>query len=178
MTHFAITTIGTDRPGMVAAVSGSLSREGCNLEDSTMSILGGQFAILLVIDAPATETVAGLQAALAEPARDHGLIVHVTQVADDPDTADRTSLWTVAVYGADKPGIVHGITTLLADAGANICDMSTRVTGDTPERLYAMVIDIELPPDADAVELGRLLDERATVLGVKASIHASDADML
>ena len=39
-------------PGIVAAVSGALGEQGCNLEDSTMTILQGHFAILLVVTAP------------------------------------------------------------------------------------------------------------------------------
>ena len=48
MTHFAVTAVGADRPGIVAAVTGAFAEHGCNLEDSSMTILRGQFAMMLV----------------------------------------------------------------------------------------------------------------------------------
>ncbi|MBW3611674.1 MAG: GHKL domain-containing protein [Actinobacteria bacterium] len=52
MAHVAVTAIGTDRPGIVARVTGVLVEHGGNLEDSAMTILGGHFAIMLVVEVP------------------------------------------------------------------------------------------------------------------------------
>ena len=48
MPHVAVTALGADRPGIVAAVTGVLMRHGGNLEDSAMTNLGGHFAMMLV----------------------------------------------------------------------------------------------------------------------------------
>jgi len=37
--RLALSAIGADRPGIVAAVTGALVDSGCNLEDTTMAIL-------------------------------------------------------------------------------------------------------------------------------------------
>ena len=42
--HVAVTAVGADRPGIVAAVSRALYDVGGNIEDSRMAILGGHFA--------------------------------------------------------------------------------------------------------------------------------------
>ena len=52
MPHYAVTAVGADRPGIVAAVSGVLMEQGCNLEDTSMTILRGHFAVMLVLAAP------------------------------------------------------------------------------------------------------------------------------
>ena len=39
MTHFALTAVGRDRPGIVAAVSRALLDHSVNIEDSQMTIL-------------------------------------------------------------------------------------------------------------------------------------------
>jgi len=52
VTHLAVSAIGADRPGIVAAVTGVLVDRGCNLEDASMSILRGHFAMMLVVAAP------------------------------------------------------------------------------------------------------------------------------
>ena len=49
MARFAVSVFGRDRPGIVAAVSRVLADAGCNLEDTSMTILRGHFAMMLVV---------------------------------------------------------------------------------------------------------------------------------
>ncbi len=79
MPHFALTAVGADRPGIVAAVTGVLLDLGVNLEDTSMTILRGQFAMMLVVDAPPDVAAADLEAALAGPAADLDLLVEVVR---------------------------------------------------------------------------------------------------
>ena len=62
--RFSLSALGVDVPGIVAAVSGTLGDQGCNLEDSTMTILQGHFAILLVVKAPDALSTSDLETAL------------------------------------------------------------------------------------------------------------------
>src|SRR6266481_3460631 len=50
--HVAVTAVGADRPGIVAAVSRVLYDIGGNIEDSRMAILGGHFAMVLIVALP------------------------------------------------------------------------------------------------------------------------------
>jgi glycine cleavage system transcriptional repressor len=172
-TTFAVTAIGADRPGIVAAVTGVLVDAGCNLEDTSMSILRGHFAMVLLVAAPEGLDAATLEAALADATGALDLLVTVRPVAPGA-TADDGDRWTVVVYGADRPGIVHGITTALADAGANVVDLTTRVTDD----LYAMVIEVALPAGLAGATLDARLSRTATELGVACTLHPSEADIL
>ena len=176
-TTLAVTAIGTDRPGIVAAVTRALVDHGCNLEDTSMSILRGQFAMVLVVAAPPGLDAATLEEALAAAAPD--LVVAVRTLAGPGATAadDPGDRWTVVVYGADHPGIVHGIATVLADAGANIVDLTTRVTGE-PKPIYAMVMEVALPPDLTGATLEERLTAAASELGVECTLHPSEADIL
>src|SRR5512140_3440912 len=47
--HFAVTIISKDRPGIVADTSETLYRLGCNIEDSSCTMLGGDFAMILIV---------------------------------------------------------------------------------------------------------------------------------
>ena len=49
LVHFAVTIISKDRPGIVADASEVLFRLGCNIEDSSCTMLGGDFAMILVV---------------------------------------------------------------------------------------------------------------------------------
>ncbi len=52
MPHFALSAIGRDRPGIVAAVTAVLLEHGVNVEDSQMAILAGHFSMTLVLALP------------------------------------------------------------------------------------------------------------------------------
>jgi glycine cleavage system transcriptional repressor len=181
VSHFAVTAVGADRPGIVAAVTGAFAEHGCNLEDSSMTILRGQFAMMLVVDAPDGVGGPQLEAALAGPAGDLDLVVTVRPAAESPTdegTNDDTVSWTVSVYGADHPGIVHGVTSLLAQQQVNIVDLSTRVVGTPESPVYTMLLDVTLPPGADPQQFERRLDATAAELGVTCRLHPSEADIL
>ena len=181
MSHFAVTAVGADRPGIVAAVTGAFADHDCNLEDSSMTILRGQFAMMLVVDAPDGVGQGELEAALAVPAAELDLVVTVRpagEPARSPEPSDDAASWTVSVYGADHPGIVHGVAAILAEQEVNIVDLSTRVVGPPESPVYTMLLEVMLPPAADPQEFGRRLDAKAAELGVTCRLHPSEADIL
>ena len=178
MTHFAVTAVGADRPGIVAAVTRAFVDHGCNLEDSSMTILRGQFAMMLVVDAPAGVGAAELEDALAAPAAQLDLVVAVRPAAEPAASVAEADQWTVSVHGADHPGIVHGVASLLAERSINIVDLSTRVVGAPTRAFYTMVLEVTLPPGADADQLERDLGAKASELGVTCRLHPSEADIL
>ena len=178
MAHFALSAVGADRPGLVAAVTGALVAHGCNLEDTSMSILRGQFAMMLVVAGPDGLDAATLEQALAGPAAELDLVVAVRTVAEGVPVAAEGEAWAVAVYGADRPGIVHRFTSLLAGHGVNVVDLTTRVIGEPDRPVYAMILEVCLPPELDGATLTARLSDLAGELGVECSTHPSEADIL
>jgi len=176
--HYAVSAVGADRPGIVAAVTGVFLEHGCNLEDTSMTILRGHFAMMLVVAAPADLTQDALEGALAGPASAFELVVAVRAIDDDIPRSPEGDSWTVSVYGADRPGIVHRVASLLADNGVNIVDLSTRVIGDRERPVYAMILEVTLPAGADTTTLRSNLAGLAADLGVECSLHPSEADIL
>ena len=177
MAHVAVTAVGLDRPGIVAAVTKVLVEHGCNLEDTSMTILRGHFAMMLVVAAPPDVDAPALEASLAGAARDLVVTVRpIDEEAGEPSPAGET--WTVSVYGADRPGIVYGVASLLADLGVNIVDLTTRVIGEPAHPVYAMLLDVTIPPRVEAAALQARLEALAASLGVDCSLHPSEADIL
>lgn len=178
MPHVAVSALGADRPGIVAAVTRTLFEHGCNLEDTSMSILRGHFAMMLVVAVPDGVDAATLESALAPAAEELDLVVAVRTIDDDVPDSPEGEAWTVSVYGADKPGIVHEVASTVARVGANIVDLTTRVIGDADRPVYAMVVDLTLPAGTDGAALERALAALTAELGVDFSLHPSDADVL
>lgn len=184
MAHFSLSALGVDRPGIVAAVSGVLVDRGCNLEDSTMSILQGHFAILLVVSGPDHVDARALEASLAPVAERFDLTVAVRELelgGGAPGTAAATGRrpWTIAVHGADRTGIVHGITSAVAEAGGNLVDLSTHLVGAAATPVYVMTVRATFPegPEAEAAA-SAAVRSAAESLGVRCTLHADDADTL
>ncbi|HWH31525.1 MAG TPA: ACT domain-containing protein [Egibacteraceae bacterium] len=167
MGELAVTAVGADRPGIIARVTGVLLEHGGNLEDSSMTILGGQFAIALLVRADSG--AAELERALAAATQDLGLLVAVREVDPQGRSAEPTHM--VSVYGADRPGIVHAVAETLAEHEVNVTDLTTRVLGD--ERpVYAMVLEVALPGDVTDAALDAAL--REAVAGVEVTVRPLD----
>ena len=173
-----MSAVGADRPGIVAAVTRAFLDNGCNLEDTSMTILRGHFAMMLVVAAPDGLEQEALEGALAGPASDFELVVAVRSIDDGVPSSPEGESWTVSVYGADRPGIVHRVASLLADNGVNIVDLTTRIIGDAARPVYAMILEVTLPAEADPSSLQGRLADLAADLGVDCSLHPSEADIL
>jgi len=187
MERAVVTAVGVDRRGIVAALAGVLTDLGCNLEDSTMSLLGGNFAVLLMVALPDGVDAGGVEAGLAPAADRMGLAVSVRAVpvgdeppsgADvDPTGADDETVYAFSVHGADRLGIVRRATEALAAAGANIVDLSTRLIGDADHPVYVLTITAGFEAGLD-VE-GAVADVRQAVesFGVQCRAHRVDIDV-
>ena len=178
MPRVAVTALGVDRPGIVAAVTGVLMAHGGNLEDTAMTNLGGHFAMMMVVEVPADQAPETIEAALVDAVAALGLTVAVRSMVDvAPRRATPQGGWSLSLFGADQPGIVHGVTTLLAEHGANIVDLSTRVVGAGPEHAYVLLLELALPEAADVDRLRTELAGLAASLGVEALLRRDDADV-
>lgn len=178
MPHVAVTALGADRPGIVAAVTGVLMRHGGNLEDTAMTNLGGHFAMMLVVEVPDGESAEALESSLVEEVGSQGITVAVRPIGELTPSGPEGEPWAVSLYGADRPGIVHAVASKLAEHQANIVDLSTRVIGPGPEHAYVLLLELALPASADAAALERELGVLAGELGVEIHLRPDDVDVL
>lgn len=167
MSELAVTAVGVDRPGIVAAVAEVLQERGGNVEDSAMTILGGHFAIVLLV--ASDDEPEQLRAALQEATTELGLTFSVSRADGQRGPVEPTHL--LSVYGADRPGILAGVTRALADLGVNVTDLETRVLGADTEPVYAMVVEI-VADDPD--RLASTLDAVCEQLDVDHTLRAID----
>ena len=107
-----------------------------------------------------------------------GLTVAVRPIVESPGDVAEGEPWAVSLYGADRPGIVHRVAQKLADHGANIVDLSTRVIGPGPDHAYVLLLELSLPAGSDGEALGRELEVLAAELGVEIHLRPDDVDVL
>jgi glycine cleavage system transcriptional repressor len=172
---YALSAIGADRPGIIAAIAERLVTHGLNVTDSQMGILRGHFAMTLVVEGDADE--AAVRADLADDAE--RLQLEALSLREVPATGPATldaATHVVSVYGADHPGILAAVTGGLAAAGANVCDLRTRLV--EADAIYVMVVDVAVPPGLDEDALRAALAVVGEREGVDLTLRAADADVL
>lgn len=175
MTTFALSAVGRDRPGIVAAVAEALVAHGVNVEDSQMSILRGHFAMVLIVQAPPEVDAERLADDLRAVGETLDLeAVALTPVADAAPTAPAEPSHLVSVYGADHPGIVHAVAASLAAAQVNITGLTTRLVAEDEQALYVMLLEVA----AGEVEPAELLAPVAAAQGVEVSVRALETATL
>ncbi|WGY00589.1 ACT domain-containing protein [Nocardioides sp. QY071] len=167
----AVTVLGPDRPGIIAATTAGLAELGLNIEDSTMTLLRGHFAMMLLCRGGSD--AAAIELALA-PLAAGDLDVAVRPVTDRPMPAAGGTAWVLTVHGGDRSGIVSAVVAEVAAAGGNITDLTTRLAGD----LYLLVAELDLPADADVAAVEVAIRACAERVGVTATLRPAEADEL
>ena len=172
-----ITAVGEDRPGMAHALAQSLAQLGCNIEDTTMTRLSGEFAMILVVSPPAEIGAESLSDQLASLQKTHGLFLNCKSFeAPRAMQSAAHSRWVISVYGPEKSGLLARITGVLAGCGVNITDVQTRVASGGA--LYVMVFETEVPATLDTEVLRETLADAAREIGVDVSLHPLEEEVL
>ena len=147
MPFFALTVVGRDRPGIVAQVTEILYNLGCNLADSSCSILGGQFSMILIIAHPTfTDRASFGDAFLPLEEADLTVALRVLKPGGEIHPHFEGEICMISVYGADRPGIVYRVAKILGEQRINITDLNTKLVGTEQRPIYVMMIEAILPP--------------------------------
>ncbi|MBI4496146.1 MAG: ACT domain-containing protein [Deltaproteobacteria bacterium] len=173
----AVSIGGRDRPGIVANVSRVLYHNRCNIEDLSQTAIRGQFAMILIASVPTEEGGGGLKEDLAGLAGDLALDIRLREIDEpemspyDPGDAEP---FVITVRGEDRPGLVYGITEILAEQGINITHLDAEVARIGGQLEYIQVYQVDLPRKVDLAHLQEKLRERGQDMGVKVDLQHRD----
>ena len=158
MPHYAVlTATGEDRPGLVNEVSKFILACGCSIADSRMAVLGGHFAMLLLVSGEPAGVAKLLGEAAAATAR-VGLTGSAQRTRAPGEAALAPSLpFDLHAYSMDHAGIVQRITEYLAGRSINIRAMETRVScaAHTGQPLFELDARLDVPAAESVAELRR-----------------------
>lgn len=173
MSYFALTIIGRDRPGIVSQVTEILYQLGCNIADSSCSILGGQFAMLLIISHPEKSSKEEFEQAFA-PLEENNLSVFLRALKPGGEQRPEIAgdLCMISVYGSDKPGIVYRVARELGERKVNITDLNTKLIGSSERPVYVMMLEAVLPAGVSIEDLELSMDELKQSLQVDISVRS------
>lgn len=174
MATVVLSVLGDDRPGLVDALAQVVSEHHGSWDRSHMSRLAGKFAGIVVVTIAASDAdalIAGL-----DPIRADGILDVTASIADDPGTTSPTNhAVELQLVGADRPGIVHEIASVLADNEVSIVELVTEKSSApmAGEPLFEATISLSVPASLQLDRLRSALEDLANELMVDIEFEAS-----
>ncbi len=170
--RFIMTAFGLDRPGVVADVSRLIYECDGNLEDSTMTRLADEFAIILLFSLQGEGMEEQLLRECRRLERDRGISAFFRPIEQGKgEQVKPHSTHTLHVEGIDHTGIVYSISSYLAEQKVNISNLSSTRTfsPESGTTLYRMDIHIQVPEGTSLEVLKEGLDHVGKALNVDIS---------
>lgn len=151
-----LSALGNDRPGIVDRLTKVILDYDCNIIDSRMTVLGGEFAILMLVEGN-WNTLAKLENCLPDLQHSLGLTV-ISRRTEERHTETAVMPYLVEVVALDHPGIVHSLASFFSQRNINIEDLitSSYPAAHTGAQMFSVHMSIGVPGD---IHIASLRDE-------------------
>lgn len=175
VSKIVVSVIGLDCPGVVYAVSSTLSTLECNIEEVSQTILKNQFAAIFVANKPERLDNEVIHTRLSDAIEKRGMHLSVT-IRDFEESQSHTAVasepFVVTVDGEDRFEIISAFSKIFADQHVNIENLKALMPED--QKRAMLVFEIALPLDIDLNALRRTLKDKARTLGLQLSMQHRD----
>ena len=151
--YLVITALGGDRPGIVNELAENITEHECNIEDSRMTVLGGEFAVMLMVSGN-WNTIAKLQDHLPSLEQPLGMTI-ITKNTESRQAADKILPYVAEVISLDHPGIVKNLANFFSTRHINIEEMATNcyAAAHTGTPMFSVHMEIGIPASQSISEL-------------------------
>ena len=168
MNSLIISAVGSDRPGIISELSGIITTHGGNVEESRMSRLGSDFAIIMLVSV-STDWEESLEVAL-QSINDLTISTKLTQIQEIGDNKK----YKIDLNGADNEGIVKVLSKYLAEKSINVLEMETHIShapiSGTP--LFNLNASVSVPNDVEETVIQSDLSQISQILGVEIQLNS------
>ena len=171
MNSLIISAVGSDRPGIVSEISGVITSHGGNVEESRMSRLGSDFAIIMLVSVD-PDWVESLEVAL-QSINELTIISKTTKAKEGVEDAQ----CQIDLSGADNEGIVKVLSKYLAGKSINILEMQTHITNApiTGTTLFNLKAITAIPESLNITKIQYELNQISQKLGVDITVNQSES---
>ena len=148
-----ITASGEDQVGLVEKLTSQITAAACNIEESRMVALGGQFAIIMRATG-ASGALVKLEGQLASTGQQLGLSINHCRTGARA-RARAAIPYKVDVVALDHPGIVHSLARFFSERDINIEEVQTNTypAPHTGAPMFSVNMMVGIPADANIAAL-------------------------
>ncbi|MEE2732773.1 MAG: ACT domain-containing protein [Pseudomonadota bacterium] len=143
--YLVISAIGEDKPGIINGLSKAAGDSGCNILDTRMTVLGGEFALIMMISGQ-TDHVSSAESAIPQVADRFGLTT-ILKRTHPRSSKDASSPYFISVVSLDHPGIVREIAGFFSERDINIEEMETGTyaAAHTGSPMFSLELAVNVP---------------------------------
>ncbi len=169
MIELVLTIIGRDRAGVVASLADVVRFHEGNWKRSELAEIAGTFAGVVVVEVGDDRVDELLTNLLV--LREQGLHVTAQQV-EEPTTAPDAEELRLRLTGADRPGVVHEISTAISELGISISRLGTvtDLPGENGGRRFEITVRLSVPLGADLDAVLDSIGELAANLSIAMNV--------
>jgi glycine cleavage system transcriptional repressor len=150
MKKIVLFVLGPDGPGIIATISKALFEHGCNLEDVSQTILQGEFISIFIVTMEDSGDENELLAVLRAKLGPLGLFAHMKTIeAGALSQQPSGESFVVTTIGPDRPGLISGITEVIARHNVNIINLKAVARFERIPPEYITIYEVDIPPSAD-----------------------------
>ena len=170
-TKLVISALGADRAGIVDELSNIIYTHELNIEDSRMTVLGGEFAILLLVSGEQS-ALEQLQAKSADIEQTLQMRLLIKPTTESAAPAVNSIPYSVEVTAIDHPGIVGNISRFFSSRNINIVNLQTEryAAPHTGSPMFALHMTIGLSADTNIAQLRDAFTEVCDELNLDAEL--------
>ena len=177
MDWILISVFGRDRPGIVANVSRILYQNSCNIEELSQTAIRGQFAMILIASSTRGDSIPQLKGDFGLLSQELDLEINLRKIKEEemvPYDPGDTESFILTVRGEDRPGLVYGITEVLAERGINITNLDAKVAMVGQKLEYIQLFEVDVPRKLDYRLVQEKLLARGREMGVEVDLQHRD----
>lgn len=157
--HVVLTALGRDRAGILSEFSQAVLDCGCNIKDSRMSLLGNEFALIVLLSGN-WNAIAKFESMLPRLEDSLQLTIH-SRRTEPRSGASKLVPYAVEVVALEQPRIVHDVTEFFARRNIGIEDVytSTYPAPHTGAPMFSLHLTVGIPGDSAIATLrGEFMD--------------------
>ena len=140
-----LSAVGSDRAGVVNDISRVILDCGGNIEESRMTTLGAEFAVLMLISGN-WHTLNKLESALDKLTADGALAIAIKKTGEARPSKDCMP-YAIDVVCLDQPGIVFNLANFFASREIEIADVATKryAAAHTGAPMFSLQMAVNIP---------------------------------
>ncbi len=148
MNSLVISALGKDQSGIVNELSKAILKQGGNISESRMTVLGGEFAMMLLVSGT-QECINNIISKLDTTGEKLNLTLIAKETQAQKSSQKRLP-YRVSVVSMDHPGIVHNISDFLSNRNLNIEEIETKTypAAQTGTPMFSLEMIISVPADS------------------------------